>query len=69
MRTWTHGGMGCISAIDAKGDSRVDRVGQTVRDSPEADPGDGGAGGAERAGQPVAACLVSFDGTKRWPRD
>ena len=58
-----------FSAIDATGDSRVDRIGQTARDSPEADHGNGGAGGAERPGQPVAACLVSFQGTKKLPRD
>lgn len=60
-------GLVTFSAIDATGDSRVDRIGQTARDSPEADCGDRAAGGAERPGQPVAACLASFRGTKNGP--
>lgn len=27
------------------------------------------AGGAERPGQPVATCLVPFQGTRKWPQD
>jgi hypothetical protein len=59
--------LGCISAIDAPGDSRMDWIGQKARNSSEPDRGDSAAGGAERPGQPVAACLVPFQGLKNGP--